>query len=302
MNCAEFQDLFRRSGKRCMLLGDENFGVFSAPDMEARLFLVYRGALLSRVNPAAILGYSDGKTYLNPGGDGLWPAPEGSRYGYNYAAVNWSVSTGLLRARFDVELTQGKMVLVGDVPLVNASGTGLQTRFFREITIPAPDEALIVDTIRYLGPVTREKGSVRLAAWSLSQFDRTAGDCCTFDGGTLRDLYTDSSRFRQGNRCFPTDEIRYQVAAGNSCRGISLFLSERGLSVSREVVETGKGNDMDIADLPPTENLTEQGVRYSFYSDPSAFTEIETAGFGTDTLSPGDEVKLTTRNRVGAAK
>ena len=86
MNIAEFKKLFQRAGKRCEFVGDESLGVCAAPDLEARLYLVFRGEIVSRVNPDAILHYSDRNGYRNPGGDGLWPAPEGSRYGYNYSS------------------------------------------------------------------------------------------------------------------------------------------------------------------------------------------------------------------------
>ena len=53
---------------------------------------------MNRVNPDAIAGLSTREAYLNPGGDGLWPAPEGTCFGYQYATGDWRVSPGLSSA------------------------------------------------------------------------------------------------------------------------------------------------------------------------------------------------------------
>ena len=298
MNIAEFKKLFQQSGKRCELAGDETLGVFAAPDLEARLYLVFRGEVVSRVNPDAILNYSDRTVYRNPGGDGLWPAPEGSRYGYNYATGSWCVSSGLLRARFETERKDGKLILAGEVPLINAQGIGLLTEFRRSLDVSERNGIVVEDSIRYLGPVNRETGSVRLAAWSLSQFDRHDGDFCKLDDpGSIRDLYGDSSRFRKEDTCFPTDEMRYQVACGESCTGIHLILKDRGIMISRQAL-SAPGTYMDIADIAPSEELSEEAVKYSFYSDPSGFMEIETVGPGQRELEIGDTLTLTTANEI----
>lgn len=298
MNITEFKRLFQQSGKRCELAGNEDLGVFAAPDLEARLYLVFRGEVMSRVNPDAILHYSDRTIYRNPGGDGLWPAPEGSRYGYNYSAGTWCVPAGLLRARFETERKDGKLILSGEVPLINAQGIGLLTEFRRSMEVSEQNGIVVEDSIRYLGPVRRETGSVRLAAWSLSQFDRHSGDRCKLDNpGPIRDLYGDSSRFRKENQCLPTDEMRYQIACGESCTEIHLILQDRGIMISRQALSAG-GMYMDIADISPTEELSGEAVKYSFYSDPSGFMEIETVGPGKRELQIGDTFSLTTVNRI----
>ena len=298
MNIAEFKKLFQQSGKRCEFVGDESLGVFAAPDLEARLYLVFRGEIVSRVNPDAILHYSDRNGYRNPGGDGLWPAPEGSRYGYNYSSGSWCVSGGLLRARFETAREDGKLTLSGEVPLISSQGIGLLTEFCRSMEVSEQNGIVVEDSIRYLGPVHQKAGSVRLAAWSLSQFDRHDGDYCKLDDpGAIRDLYGDSSRFRKNDLCFPTDEMRYQVACGNACTGIHLVLKDRGIAISRQAVSTS-GEYMDIADISPSEELPDEAVKYSFYSDPSGFMEIETVGPGQRELQLGDTLHLLTINRI----
>ena len=298
MNIAEFKKLFQRSGKRCEFVGDESLGVCAAPDLEARLYLVFRGEIVSRVNPDAILHYSDRNGYRNPGGDGLWPAPEGSRYGYNYSSGSWCVSGGLLRARFETAREDGKLALSGEVPLINALGIGLLTEFRRSVEVSEKNGIVVEDAIRYLGPVHQQAGSVRLAAWSLSQFDRHDGDYCKLDNpGAIRDLYGESSRFRKNDLCFPTDEMRYQVACGNACTGIHLVLKDRGIVISRQAASAA-GEYMDIADISPSEELSDEAVKYSFYSDPSGFMEIETVGPGRRELQLGDTLHLLTINRI----
>ncbi len=75
-------------------------GVIAALDMEGRWFAVLDGEVLNRVNPDAIAGQSTREQYLNPGGDGLWPAPEGTTLGYQYSTGAWRVPPGLCAARY----------------------------------------------------------------------------------------------------------------------------------------------------------------------------------------------------------
>ncbi|MBN1435950.1 MAG: hypothetical protein JW936_02650 [Sedimentisphaerales bacterium] len=82
MELQETIKLFKQAGKRYHLIGDESAGVLAGLDLEGRLFTVLRGKIINRVNPKAILGQCSKDEYLNPGGDGFWPGPEGSYLGY----------------------------------------------------------------------------------------------------------------------------------------------------------------------------------------------------------------------------
>ena len=81
MKVALILKAFAKAGKKVQLVGDLDAGVIIALDMEGRLFAVLDGEVLNRVNLDAIAGESTRKLYLNPGGDGLWPAPEGTSRG-----------------------------------------------------------------------------------------------------------------------------------------------------------------------------------------------------------------------------
>lgn len=295
----ELIDLFAKAGKRSFVIGDTRFGVLISPDLEGRNYLLFEDTLLSRVNPDAVIGHSDAKTYFNPGGDGLWAAPEGTKFGYNYATGSWSVSTGLLRARFEVvEQSKEHLVIAGDVPLINASGVGVQTEFRREIALDQGGKLRRKDSIRYTGDVSVAPGSVMLAAWSLCQFDWQDGDRCELLGGTLRDLYGASSAYRSNGCCKPTRDMRYQVAAGPECDGITLNLTRHGITIRREAEAPAGTDHIDIADLPPSASPCSEGVKYSFYNDPSGFLEIEAVGNGLRQLNSGDLSELIVTDTV----
>ena len=100
MTLSELLQLFETSQRRCHVVGDHRGGVVAALDLEGRLFTVVNDRVVNRVNPEAFLGTCTRDAYLNPGGDGLWPAPEGSRLGYEYAIGDWRVPPGLTSARF----------------------------------------------------------------------------------------------------------------------------------------------------------------------------------------------------------
>ena len=73
--------LLEQAGRRYHVVGDEK-GVVAA-SWEGRLFAIQDGKVRNRVNAEALCGIST-REGLNPGGDGFWPAPEGSRLGYEY--------------------------------------------------------------------------------------------------------------------------------------------------------------------------------------------------------------------------
>ena len=77
MKAAHLLTAFAQAGRRAHLAGDADAGAIAALDAEGRWFAVLHGEVLNRVNPDAIAGHSTRKGYFNPGGDGLWPAPEG---------------------------------------------------------------------------------------------------------------------------------------------------------------------------------------------------------------------------------
>ena len=294
MNTENLLDLFRLANKRAVLVGDRTQGVIIGLDLEGRLYLVHGGEVISRVNPDAIGGISDRAGYKNPGGDGLWPAPEGTRLGYEYSTGEWEVPIGLVNARFVVtRQTEWTATIEAEVPLINAEMTGIPTIFRREVkVIPGETTTIeVVESIEYLGRKTLHE--FLLAPWSLCQFDWTKGDEFSFCGNAeARDLYTDSTSYRtvQDGRITyaPTNEKRYQIALGEDVKDIELRLKSKGVRITRTVEQlTAGGRYVDIADAPVDVEPLEAGVKYSFYNDPSNFLEIEAVGTCTSELAKG---------------
>ena len=120
----ELQQLFDRGRRRWHLVGNENAGVVAGLDLEGRLYTVYQGKILNRVNPA-VFSLEKGEGYVNPGGDGLWPAPEGTAFGYEYPTGQWRVPPGLTGARYRVlEAGRNTMTMRAEIDLINAQGLG----------------------------------------------------------------------------------------------------------------------------------------------------------------------------------
>ena len=102
MRIEELVDLFNRARRRCLMLGESGAGVLIGLDLEGRIYAFHDGNVIHRTNPDAVLSQSHAEQYHNPGGDGFWPAPEGSCFGYFYSTGAWRVPPGLTGARYRV--------------------------------------------------------------------------------------------------------------------------------------------------------------------------------------------------------
>ncbi len=290
MKATELLDLFAASGKRAHLIGDTDRGLIAGLDLEGRLYAVYDNQVLNRVNPQAISGYSVLDSYHNPGGDGLWPAPEGTCLGYSYATGSWRVPAGIRHARFQlIHQSPGQAVIQSEADLINSSGTGLPLLFERDIRIVAKEgelEVIVTESIQYLGARPLDRNTGLLAPWSLCQFDCGPGCEVIFpaERQDVRDLYDTPSqdmRYWEGELCHcATDGTsRYQVGLGAAVPWIEYRDPARKLRVIRQAEEPAPGEEyIDIRDAAPEKSPELQGVRYSIYSDPGGFMEIEAAG------------------------
>src|ERR1035437_923448 len=120
--------VFDKAGKRTHLVGNYKTGVIIALDMEGHLFTVLNGEVLNRVNLDAVVGQSTPSQYLNPGGDGLWPAPEGTTLGYEYVTNVWRVPPSLRSARYLLaDSTENSATIIAEVDLINNQGFGIPT-------------------------------------------------------------------------------------------------------------------------------------------------------------------------------
>ncbi len=309
MQIEELIKLFKDSLRRCHLVGDERAGVLIGLDLEGRLFAVSEGEVLNRVNPAAFEGLSTMEAYLNPGGDGLWPAPEGSRLGYEYAAGKWRVPPGLTGARYRMVEAAGNMAAVrAEIDLINSLGQGLPMIFERRVRVEIPAghagravRVIAEERLQYCGRRPLLRQDAMIAPWTLAQFDSGPGAEVVFPGRAdmpIHDFYDSSrDRRRHDGKLWRTRTdgggARYQIGLEPGAPWIEYRYPARGLIVRRSAAPLGPGVEyMDIADRPPDVEPQPLAVRYSVYSDPSGFMEIEAAGGAPAVLTPGLNLEL----------
>lgn len=308
MNGNELIGLFKKGGRYCHVVGSAENGVIAGLDLEGRLFTVLDGKVINKVNPDAILGTSTRATYLNPGGDGLWPAPEGTCLGYEYSTGKWRVPPGLSGAKFIVlEKSCNHGVIEAEIDLINASGRGIPTIFRRDITVKMEKSAIVVkviEMIEYIGRETLSREECMLAPWTLCQFDSEAGCEVVFPetcGSAVWDLYDSSSEKRcVKDGLWHTETcggMKYQIGIDKTVGWIEFRNPAKNLTVKRSAGNLPQGQDyIDIIDAPPDKMPSDRFTRYSVYSDPSFFMEIEAVGGCPRKLEPGTimSVEVTT--------
>lgn len=314
MKASDLQKAFAKAGKRAALVGDLRAGVLVGFDLEARWFAVFEGEVLSRVNVDAIAGQSTRERYLNPGGDGLWPAPEGTALGYQYAAGPWRVPPGLIASRFHVaNIAERSIRVVAEVDLVNNRGLGIPTLFQRRIAVAPRRNGMavrVLESITYIGRESLRRADCLLAPWSLCQFDCGPGCEVVFPCESKKavwDLYdepSDSQRRWEKRQCGTRTDgsQRYQIGIDASVPWIEFRDPRRGLRVRRTAGPLPPDQAyIDIRDAAPDVAPRRRGVRYSVYSDPADFMEIEAAGGCPSVLRPNVEmsVKVVTQFAIG---
>ncbi len=300
MQLADLVVLCDHGRRRWQVVGNDSFAVLAALDVEGRLFAAVDGEVVHLVRKGAFLGTCTGACYLNPGGDGLWPAPEGSRLGYEYATGAWRVPPGLTGARYAVlHSTNTSLTIRAEIDLITGDGLGIPTAFERAVNLDGLAME-VTETIEYLGSRELPADRCRLAPWSLAQFQGGPGCLACFPESPVRDLYDSSAALRtcadglwQAGTDTPT---RYQLAMGSATSWIELRDPQRGWRIRRTTQPLPPGQQhIDIADLPPDQELDGAPVRYSVYSDPSGFVELEVAGGCPAVLRPGDRLAVTAR-------
>jgi hypothetical protein len=242
--------------------------------------------------------------YLNPGGDGLWPAPEGTCVGYEYSSGSWRVPPGLTGARYIVQEAKGNFTKIrAEIDLINNKGIGIPAIFERSITVIKEDNSLAVDvieSIEYIGVKSLKQSECLLAPWSLCQFE--SGENCEVvfslsSDESVWDLYESSEKKRscKNGLCHTKTDggRRYQVGLSKDVPWIEYHNPAKKLKVRRSAMPLPEGQDyIDIADTPPTEKPSDKGVSLSVYSDPSFFMEIEAVGGCPKVLNPGDVMSV----------
>lgn len=304
MTVAELIRLFEAGHRRYRLVGTEKAGAVAGLDLEGRIYAVLNGEVLNRVNREAFLETCTRTRYLNPGGDGLWAAPEGSRLGYEYSTGAWRVPPGLTSARFWLTTTTpDSAVIRAEIDLINAQGLGVPTAFERHITVQAAPNAVTLRTtevIEYLGAVAHPRETLLLAPWTLCQFDCGEGCEARFpDGGKdcVWDLYGPSAERRACRagvwHVQTAGGPRFQLGLAPQVSYVEFADPRRGLSVRRTAGTLPAGQTfVDLADRPPQHEPDGAPIRFSIYSDPTCFMEIEAAGGCPHEIVPGTRLEL----------
>ena len=302
-------DLLNRGQRRYHLAGTPENGTLIALDIEGRLFSYLDGELLNLVNEQAFLGFSTRDAYLNPGGDGLWPAPEGSRLGYEYSTGAWRVPPSLTNARWQViEHSDNSFLASAEVDLINSEGRGIPCLFSRQVSLEFAAGKMtqqVVEGIRYLGTDTLTREQALIAPWTLCQFNCDEQSQLLLPPcpeSEIWDLYTpESKQHRQqsadGWQVAMKTDFRFQLGLSEKVNSLEFHDQRRRFKAWRSAAPLASGLDyIDIADQDPANEPIGRPVRFSAYCDPSGFMEIEAAGGAPQLLSPdsASELQVTT--------
>ena len=303
MTGEELINLMHKSHRRLHIIGSAENGIIAGLDLEGRLFTVINGRVLNRVVPYSIMNHSNKDTYLNPGGDALWPAPEGTCFGYEYASGKWRVPPSITGAVWEISKQSENMTVIkAEIDLVNNHQQGIPCEFERHIKIEHKGKSMIqnvTEMIRYIGNRTLEKGEFSLAPWSLCQFDTLASGKVIMpppSADDIWDMYESSllQRGLSGDKYIvdTNTNFRFQLGLSENVPWIE-FINGNAFHVKRYSGTLPAGqNHIDIADSPPEQFPSDKGVSLSVYCDPSGFMEIEACGGCTDTLVPGTELSF----------
>ena len=302
MKGQDLLDLFKKACRRTHVVGTKENGVIVALDLEGRLFTVVNDRVISRVNPSAILARSNKYQFQNPGGDALWPAPEGTRYGYEYTTEGWRVPPSITGAVWEVvSHTDDTCTVRAEIDLINNLQLGIPCEFERHIHLEKGENTLrqeIKELIRYTGKKTFDKTEFSLAPWSLCQFDSSEAGIVMMPvppaEEDIWDMYgpSDNQRsIKDGLYVVRTKTPeRFQLAISKHIKWIE-YVNNGNYRVKRYTSDLPDDqHHIDIADAPPDEWPSSKGVSLSVYCDPSGFLEIEACGGCPDQLTPGTEL------------
>lgn len=287
---------------RSHIIGTKESGIIVACDLEGRFFTVVNNQVVSKVNSSAILKRSNRTAFQNPGGDVLWPAPEGTCFGYEYSTGNWRVPSSITGATWEIaSQSENKCVIRAEVDLINNIQVGLPCEFERHIQIEKEEKKIIQkvkEVIRYIGKRRLNRTEFSLAPWSLCQLDSTKAGKIVMpapaDKEDIWDIYANSEKQRnvEGELYVIKTETseRFQLGLSENISWIE-YISEDNYSVKRYARPLLNGqNHIDISDVSPDISPSDRKTSLSIYCDPSGFVEIEACGGCTDTLVNGTEL------------
>ena len=290
MSIEKLFSICKENGRRPSMISSGNSAVVAALSMEGRLFYAHAGEMTSLFRKEAAENISNSKNgFFNPGGDGLWPAPEGTRFGYEYSTGSWRVPAAMSGAQYEViEQTADSFTIAAEIDLVNNQLLGIPCRFIRQSKVRETADGTTVieqyDAIEYIGSRELNRSEFLLAPWSLSQFfvdDKTVASFGTVPGG-VRDLYAPSKDLLtvKGDVTeMVHDKVnRIQLALPEASKFVQLYMPDKNLIVTRSAAPLPEDQEaVDIADAAPDADPA-GAVRFSIYNDPSGFMELEAVG------------------------
>jgi len=302
MTGQELLCLFEQATRRAHVVGTKENGVIVALDLEGRLFTVANDQVISKVNPSAIIARSNKAQFQNPGGDALWPAPEGTCFGYEYVTGIWRVPPSITGAVWEVvSQSVDGCIARAEIDLINNAQLGIPCEFERHIRIEKKEKMLrqeVKELIRYTGKRTLYRTEFSLAPWSLCQFDSSETGIVYMPvpqaNEDIWDMYRPSDEQRSIKddlyRVRTKTPERFQLALSKNIAWIE-YVNEDRYRIKRYIRDLPCGQrHIDIADAPPDELPSGKGVSLSVYCDPSGFVEIEACGGCTEELKSGTEL------------
>ena len=278
-------------------------GIIAALDLEGRLFAVINDRVINRVVPSAIINRCNKNNFHNPGGDTLWPAPEGTCFGYVYATDKWRVPPSITGAVWEVvSQTPVSAIIRAEIDLINNLQVGIPCELERHVEMDHNKDRLVqkvTEVIRYIGKKTLFREEFLLAPWSLCQFDSGSGGKVMMHEPSpddIWDLYSSSTSKRgmlDGMYVINTEtDFRFQLGLGAKIPWVE-YVKENDFRVRRHAGKLLPGQKyIDISDAPPDQAPSYKGVNLSVYCDPSGFMEIEACGGCPDILQPGTELSV----------
>ena len=311
MSIEKVFNICKANGRRPIMISCGNSAVIAALSMEGRLFYAHNGEMTSLFRPEAAENISNSKNgFFNPGGDGLWPAPEGTKFGYEYSTGSWRVPAAMSGAQYEViAQTADSFEIAAEIDLVNNQQLGIPCRFIRKSKVSESADGTTVieqyDAIEYIGCRELSRSEFLLAPWSLSQFfvdDKTIARFGTAPGG-VRDLYAPSKELLtvKGDVTeMVHDKVnRIQLALPEESRFVELTVPDKNLLIRRSSAPLAEGLEaVDIADAAPDVDPA-GAVRYSIYNDPSGFMELEAVGGCVkEKLGPGTVLGVNITNVI----
>ena len=292
-------------GLEPVVLGQTDCGVVVLPSGEGRIFTVLDGEVVSRVVEPALHAPAPGED-ISAGGDVLWIAPEGTCYGYFYPEGKWRIPPALCGARYHVEEVGRERLRMRTGPLAfkNAEGRRVEVTLGREIRLVPVEDGVAyetTETVEIRGRETFSRDQVRLAPWTLSQYDATDASIVTYSApahAAWIDVYNpvgDALTVDSGRATLNVDgRRRFQVILAPPADQVALHRD--ALVVSRTSLDAGVGHAIDIRDLDPRSAQEDPfPARMSVFNSDEGFLELEAVGTCPEELAPGTVLSMRVR-------